>query len=862
VLRDPDLPEALYEMEGGVAPAYAASQELREQRLEALGQVIAAKRDAAVTARKESGIEAIWTAAEEAYLGIDEANRAEFSGSRWAKPTSVAGPLTREKEQKPGNKSTVFVPLTARYVDMAFAKVSEIVLPIDDKAFSLKPTPMPDLGGQGAQAPQDPSAQPSIDSDGNAAAAAAAAPAAPAGAAGQPAPPQPAPQLTPTAQAAQLMAQAAARAKKEEDWIYDNWVESNYPREMRKVLFDSARIGTGVLKGPVPTERKAQAFSVEGGVAKLAIEIKIRPGLSWADVWNLFPAPGCGEDIHDGDHLFDRDYFSPGKLKALKTLKDQFGAPLYLAPMIDKVLEEGPGKVNTNAEATEQRKRDHKSHFEVWTFYGTLTRQDMVDMGAAGAEDLPDDVVEVFAIVTLVNDTVIRATVNPLESGRFPFYVLPWQRRSGYWAGVGVGERVDVPQKMVNGATRAMLNNAGKSAGSQIVIDRRAIRPADNSWDLNTGDKLWELTGEPLVDDVRKIFMTYQVPNLTPQLLTIIDYALKLAEQTTNLPLVAQGQAGPDDPETFGQAELQNSNANVLLRSIAWSVDDNVTEPLVEAYHEWYMLDPEVADTDKGDLEINARGSMAMVERAIQEATYAQLLQVTANPVWGQDPKKVFAQFLKTKRLNPEDTAYSEADLQRIQNTPPPPPPQVQAAQVNAAAKLHAIDMQGQQRLQEIQAETAHEQAALTAGGTTPHEAMAMARIEEARIRAQSAEYTEDSRASAEAARAQKELEIANADGWYKLKLAEMQRDILLLEYAQKQNLTLMQVKGQLANTALQVRAKHDLQGADQQFQASENMLDRSVDLHKHHTGLAADAQQAQQTADAAPPTAPTGATE
>jgi hypothetical protein len=85
-----------------------------------------------------------------------------------------------------------------------------------------------------------------------------------------------------------------------------------------------------------------------------------------------------------------------------------------------------------------------------------------------------------------------------------------WQRRSGYWAGIGVGERVDVPQKMINGATRAMLNNAGKSGGSQIVLDRRAIVPADGSWDLNTGDKVWELTGEALVQDVRQIFLTYR----------------------------------------------------------------------------------------------------------------------------------------------------------------------------------------------------------------------------------------------------------------------------------------------------------------------------------------------------------------
>jgi hypothetical protein len=833
VLRDPDLPDALHEMEGEAAPAYLRSQKSREQRLEALGQVIGAKRDAAVAARKESGIEAIWTAAEEAYLGIDELNRSEFSGSRWAKPTSMGAPLTAERNPNVGKKSTVFVPLTARYVDMAFAKVSEVTLPIDEKAFSIKPTEIPDLASKIADT------TPATDDKGNQVLN---------------------PQGQPATRGQLLQAQvdvATARAKKEESWVADNFQEAKYPQEMRKVLFDAARIGSGVLKGPTPTLRKAQSFSIVNGQGQLKIEEKIRPGLGWMDVWNLFPAPGCGENIHDGDHLLDRDFFSPRKLRDLKKLKDKFGVPLYLPSQIDKVLEQGPGKVNEEASGGGAvKKQDHKNHFEVFRFYGALTPQDMKDMGAEGAEDLPDDLVEVQAIVELVNDIVIRASINPLESGRFPHKVLVWQRRSGYWAGVGVGERVDVPQKIINGGTRAMLNNAGKSGGSQIVVDRRAIEPADASWDLNTGDKVWWMTGEALVQDVRQIFLTYSIPNMTPQMLTIIDYALKLAEQLTNLPLVSQGQTGKDDPETFGQAELQNNNANVLLRSIAWNVDDSITEPMVNDFHEWYLLDLEVPDEDKGDFQIDAKGSIAMVERAIQEQTYAQLLPLALNPAWGQDPKKLFSQFLKTKRLNPEDTAYSEADLKKIQSTPPPPPPQVQAAQINAATKVHVTEMQGDQRLKEIQAEAQHDQSSLVAGGTTPHEASAMAKIRDSQIRAETARYVEDSRATAEAARAEKELEIARTDGEYRMRELQMQRDILLLTYAQKQNLTLTQVKGQLANTALQLHAKNELQQTDQAFQASENQVDREheKDLHqtglehdmeKHQTGLEADAETA-----------------
>jgi hypothetical protein len=269
-----------------------------------------------------------------------------------------------------------------------------------------------------------------------------------------------------------------------------------------------------------------------------------------------------------------------------------------------------------------------------------------------------------------------------------------------------------------------------------------------------------------------------------------------------------------------------------------------------------------VPDEDKGDFEINAKGSIAMVERAIQEQTYAQLLPLSINPVWGQDPKKLFAQFLKTKRLNPKDTEYSEADLKRIQTTRPPPAPQVQAAQINASAKLHAIEMQGQQRLEEIQAEAQHDQSSLVAGGTTPHEASAMAKIRDSQIRAETARYVEDSRASAEAARAEKELEIARTDGEYRMQELQVQRELALLEYANKQNLTLLQVKGQLANTALQLRVKGQLQQADHQMQAAEAQTDREheKDLHqtglehdmeKHTTGLEADAQAAKLAAQA-----------
>src|SRR5271154_2961391 len=113
--------------------------------LDAIGVAIAFKREEAKTARSTSGIETTWKDAEEAYIGIDDANRHEFQDARWSKPMSVEGPVaTGRRPRAVDHRSTASVRLTARYVDVGAAKVSEILLPADDKAFSFTETPVPD----------------------------------------------------------------------------------------------------------------------------------------------------------------------------------------------------------------------------------------------------------------------------------------------------------------------------------------------------------------------------------------------------------------------------------------------------------------------------------------------------------------------------------------------------------------------------------------------------------------------------------------------------------------------------------------------------------------------------------------------
>lgn len=795
------------------------------ETLASISAALVTKRDAAKAARAASGIEQIWTEAEEAYVGIDDANRAEWGDAKWIKPQAMNGPITTSQTVKSQSeyKSTVFLRLTARYVDAGTAKLTEILLPPDDKAFSLKETPIPDLikaKGNNSQIVHDelgniPLTRPAKPGEVTPAVqippttgAAATAGALPAPAAAQPAtaaapavgavpagaegaapaaPPPPRVPLTVADVAKEAIELARGKAKLAETRIWDWMVESCYTAEVRKVIFDAARLGTGVIKGPFPKVSEGvmvNATTQGSDDVDVAIKREIKPGVVWVDLWNCFPDPSCGENIHSGDHFFERDWMSTTQVRALKKL------PGYIDKQIDLAIEQAEDATMVAGSANQTKTApgadsSRKGRHEIWYFYGVMKRDEINCARVASGQkplnkyDIPDSQKEVHAIVTMVDDIVVRAVLNPLDSGRFPYNAMPWQRRTGYWAGIGVAEQVRAPQRILNAAARAMLNNAGKSSGSQIVIDQASIKPANGNWAMEP-DKIWYKTGDAAADDVRKAFYAFDIPNMTDEMLKIIEFAERQAESVSSIPLVTQGQSGKTTPDTFSGMQLQDNNANQLLRSIGYNFDDYITEPLVRGFYEWLLLDPKVPTEEKGDFKIDAHGSVALVERAIQDMTLASLGSVVLNPAFGVSPRKWMTEYLKSRRLVPQNIQYSEEEQQKIDSTPPPEPPQVQAAKILAASRT---------------------QIAQGALGLDQQAAQA------------------DAQLSAD--------ELA-------LRREEMQakRELAMLDYANKNNMTLTQAKTELAKVAMTLQAQRELAAAD-----------KGVALHMHHNKGADDAE-------------------
>ncbi len=770
------------------------SEVLPDEVLAAIGLSIAKLRDEAKAARESSGIEARWRDCEEAYAGIDDVNRGEV-GSQWTKSMSLNGPITQDDVPETNGRSTLYVRLTQRYVDMGAAKIGEILLSPGAKSFSLTPTPLPDLidakedesqvvldhlpgsppamrapkpGEVVPQPPAPPAAPvPAIGAPPAAtgappvpAPAAGAVPAA--GAAGQPAPPQqPLVPLKVKDLAKETAEKAEKASKKAEKRIYDWHVECRRSPEVRKMIFDAGRLGVGVLKGPFPKPSTQRATRQGKDGIELGIRKTTKPASKWVNPWNFYPDPTCGENIQDGDHVFEREWAGERQVRKLKA------SPGYIKSQIDKVLLEGPQKINVKDGESRSPESDDvnqlkKGKYEIWYFHGILTAEEMgcvCDVMGTTPERraamLPPEKQQIYVIVTLINDCVVRATANPLESGEFPYHPMSWQRRTGSWAGVGIAEQIDTPQRMLNAAVRSMLDNAGISAGGQIVIDTGLITPADGEMGMSP-HKIWYLNGEGGVEDVNKAFGLFRVDNVTDQLMKVVELAMRLGEESTSIPLITQGQSGPTTPDTYGAASLQNTNANQLLRSIAYNFDDGVTVPETNQYYEYLILDPDVPDDEKGDWTIDAHGSTALVEQAIQDQFVQWVLPQSLTPAFGLNPKLCMEMVIESKRLNPKRLQYTEEELANMAAQPTAAAPQIEVAKINAQVKQQEI-----------------------------------------------AARAEDTKADNE--RMDREL-LTNVT--VELHMLKLKHDLALMEYAQRNQQTVTQAQAELAKTTMTLQAQ------------------------------------------------------
>lgn len=695
----------------------------RARRMGSLEKTVSKRRDEAIRARKASGIETIWSEDTDHYEGIDEFNRA---GSTYYKPSPADGPLRSYLANNTStNQCTSFFNITRQFVDSASARAGDILLPAGDWNWGIKKTPIADAvdGVVDDQSKQDSNAQ---------------------------------------------------KVKKGEQRIKDWLIETRYHREYRRVIDSSAKIGTGILKGPYPVKRTSRAV-VDGNIVT---QIKIAPASKSVDPRNFFPDMNCGNDIQKGDYVFERDYIT------YKQLSDLADMPEYFEDSVKKVLEEGPKKQYLS----ERKSAQESDLFEIWYFTGNIDLNDMDLLDDRFREELDvqqneDGSIEICGcekpkgkdfksvVVVLVNDTIISGHLNPLEDGAYPYDLICWQRQEHSPFGIGIARQGRVAQQMFLSTARNLIDNMALSAMPMIGMRQKGVTPENGEWDLEKG-KVWWLTDEN-IRTMSEAIEFLQVPSLQKELMEILMLAGKMFEDATGVNSLLQGQQG-SAPDTVGGMELLHKNASALLRRIARISDEDGTEPHIGHYYDWLLMYGE--DDEKGDMQIEARGSSVLVEREIEAMQAQTLLQYASDPAYGLSKKKIMGKIIVNWGFDTSDVMMDKLELEQLEQTQAQPTqdPRLQIEQMRTEKDLKIAEQNAQLKAMQIKKD--QDRDAMFAQGVT-----------------------ERNRIS------------------YESQISELQlrRELAMLDYANKHQMQLDDIKAKLADSSMKWNVTRELAAMD-----------------------------------------------
>jgi hypothetical protein len=637
-----------------------------DEMIRAVQAGLAGMRDQWVRHRAQSGVEDRWRRAKILYEGSQAQAEAAFL------ETLKTGPARR---MPPQQRSRLVVNIVQPKVDQAVARMCEILLPTDGKNWGLRATPVPEaiskmLGDY----------RPTVIPGSNT----------PTG-------------LTAHQEASAYMAAVEQAREGMEKAIDDDLQEGAYNAELRRMIEDGVKLGTGIIFGPLPTAKVSSSWQYQGGAMRKVESRAIVPRSMRVDPWDVWFDPACGNDHRRGAGVW---MLKRATRKEIRALSD---APGFVPERVAAVLNRKPTRTTTvNGRVT--RTNGMEETYELWTYYGSIEPEQMTLCSWGSNGDPLEDVD--YGVIVMCEDQVLGALPFWNDDREVPCDVWCYRESDESPHGFGLPDALEHQQAALIAAWRQIMDNGRNASGGQIVI-ADGIEPADGSTTI-TPNKLWRAKSG--VTDVTKAFAVFNFNAHLQEMLAIADAAMKFADTEANMPQILGGEKGNAAPETLGGMVMLFSNASAVIRYRCKRFDDRVTWYHIGRYFDWQMMfNPD--DSIKGDMEIIPLGSTALLERDIANQGALNMANVTSNERYIPfvDPKKELKIILKAMRQKPEDIMYTDEELaekeEQAKNAPPQEDPQVLRAKAIVQAK--EMDVADRKEQRQFDAQVAADQTAL-----------------------------------------------------------------------------------------------------------------------------------------------------
>lgn len=614
--------------------------------------------------------------------------------------------LTRGALDGDNSRSSVFINVTRPKTNAWTARMGDMLFPNDERNYGIDPTPVPNLTDEAkaavAEAERlDQEVSGTLDQH-NAAVEAGGAP--------DPMLAQNAGEMAAQAKSLRDMydetqstlEESRDRARRMERTIDDQLTEASYPHQARLMIDDSAKLGSGVIKGPIQGGKRRPMWKLltgasdksmiaanesdENGQAAETWKLDERdpnaPMVRRVNPWHFFPDPDA-ETLEDAEYCLERHL--PNK-KMLRRMAKQQG---FDKKAVRKLLADGPQHntgsaqgfqylqvlrdMENGGEGTDGSSNAYGDRYLVWEFYGTLEIEQITSMmrlmgrgeDADRFEEEGDELDEHMVRIFFCDKQLLKIEEDYLlDSQDFIYSVFPFEKsESSILGGVGVPDLMEDEQSMLNSAVRMMMDNGALASGPQVVMDKEAITPENGSWKM-TPRKVWLWLSKKSGERREAPFVTVNIPLNQEQLSQIIMLAMRFIDEAVSMPLIAQGEQGQHITKTKGGMSMLFNSANVVFRRVIKNYDDAITSPLIRRFFDFNMQFSDDKSI-KGDMQIEARGTSVLLVREMQAEQLLQIIgEFSTHPVIGVAIKAYEAMRLVLQAMNitPGDVLLEKDD--------------------------------------------------------------------------------------------------------------------------------------------------------------------------------------------------------
>ncbi len=402
--------------------------------------------------------------------------------------------------------------------------------------------------------------------------------------------------------------------------------DTRYEEQLDLAVYQGVITGSGAMKGPETVVDNGYHWNMN-----LDLNMQATPGIKQhnghkpayrhVSILNLYPDMDS-VNVEDGAGIFEEMMMTRRQLMELAI------RPGFNPAAVIRCLREAPSGDYTllphqvELQAITGDAIPHLSHrYRVRRYVGEVAGEQLHQAGAKVPRETWQMAIQ--ADVWFCGPYMIR---GKMHNGPIPYYIFPFSRRPTTPFGRGVPMLSKHSQNAINGAARAIMDNAAVASGPIMEINTRIVEltpgkdPSDiQGWDVYLSDHEG-LSGTHAIK-------VHDFPAKVDQFLKIFEKFMQIMEHETFLPMLMQGQTRQGMTKTLGGMSMLQTNASKTIKKVLRYIDDYMVEPLVRALYDWNMrFNPDQAIMVPA--KIRAKGTLSILSNEVLTQRMMQLLQV------------------------------------------------------------------------------------------------------------------------------------------------------------------------------------------------------------------------------------------